>query len=430
MCGARLADARPRAVQRRRVGARAARRGGARNRPAVRRRDLEFDALALLGEAYVASGRVAEGMTLLDEAMAAVSGGEVVGRRRDRRDLLPAAGRLRARRRRAARRAVDGRGRPLRGLERLRAADLPLALRRDPDRARPLGGGRGRSCSPRSARSRAATARRACCRWSGSRSCACGRGGSRRRSACWRATSGTRPPGGWRRRSRWREATSRLAEDLARLCLEGEDASDPACAPAARAAGGDPARPVTLGGRGRRSIGSPGSPRAAATIARAPAPSSPPDGCARPAATSELPATQGGVEGFAALDLPLEAARAQLELARALASRAPDAARRRGASRARDVRAPGRAPRRRRGGRACCAGSGRPAARLAEALRSADQARDRGAVAAGRRVLERGDRRAPCHQPADRGAPRRQHPVQAGPAQPRRGGRLRGTRTA
>ena len=41
--------------------------------------DLEFDALALLGETYVASGRVGEGMTLLDEAMAAVSAGEVVG---------------------------------------------------------------------------------------------------------------------------------------------------------------------------------------------------------------------------------------------------------------------------------------------------------------------------------------------------------------
>jgi DNA-binding CsgD family transcriptional regulator len=41
--------------------------------------DLEFDALALLGESYVASGRVVEGMRLLDEAMAAVSGGDVVG---------------------------------------------------------------------------------------------------------------------------------------------------------------------------------------------------------------------------------------------------------------------------------------------------------------------------------------------------------------
>ena len=42
-------------------------------------RDLEFDAMALLGEAYVASGRVIEGMTLLDQAMAAVASGEVVG---------------------------------------------------------------------------------------------------------------------------------------------------------------------------------------------------------------------------------------------------------------------------------------------------------------------------------------------------------------
>ena len=41
--------------------------------------DLEFDALALLGQVYVVSGRPAEGMRLIDEAMAAVSGGEVVG---------------------------------------------------------------------------------------------------------------------------------------------------------------------------------------------------------------------------------------------------------------------------------------------------------------------------------------------------------------
>jgi DNA-binding CsgD family transcriptional regulator len=41
-------------------------------------RDLEFSAQALLGHAYVVSGRVAEGMALIDEAMAAVSGGEVV----------------------------------------------------------------------------------------------------------------------------------------------------------------------------------------------------------------------------------------------------------------------------------------------------------------------------------------------------------------
>jgi hypothetical protein len=39
--------------------------------------DLEFGALALLGASYVYSGRVAEGMALIDEAMAAVSSGEV-----------------------------------------------------------------------------------------------------------------------------------------------------------------------------------------------------------------------------------------------------------------------------------------------------------------------------------------------------------------
>ncbi|MET1084092.1 MAG: LuxR C-terminal-related transcriptional regulator [Burkholderiales bacterium] len=41
--------------------------------------DLEFDALSLLGESHVASGHVEEGMQLLDQAMTAVSAGEVAG---------------------------------------------------------------------------------------------------------------------------------------------------------------------------------------------------------------------------------------------------------------------------------------------------------------------------------------------------------------
>jgi len=41
--------------------------------------DLEYDALSLLGQSHVACGRVAEGMKLLDQAMIAVSTGEVVG---------------------------------------------------------------------------------------------------------------------------------------------------------------------------------------------------------------------------------------------------------------------------------------------------------------------------------------------------------------
>ena len=42
--------------------------------------DLEFNALSLLGEAYVGAGRVAEGMSLLDQAMAAVGAGEIAER--------------------------------------------------------------------------------------------------------------------------------------------------------------------------------------------------------------------------------------------------------------------------------------------------------------------------------------------------------------
>jgi DNA-binding CsgD family transcriptional regulator len=42
--------------------------------------DLEFNALSLLGESYVGAGRVAEGMSLLDQAMAALSAGEIAER--------------------------------------------------------------------------------------------------------------------------------------------------------------------------------------------------------------------------------------------------------------------------------------------------------------------------------------------------------------
>ncbi len=59
------------------------RRGLATAALAIARRfgdvDLEYDALSLLGESHVAAGRVGEGMKLLDQAMTAVSAGEVVG---------------------------------------------------------------------------------------------------------------------------------------------------------------------------------------------------------------------------------------------------------------------------------------------------------------------------------------------------------------
>jgi DNA-binding CsgD family transcriptional regulator len=41
--------------------------------------DLEFGALALLGECHVAAGRTTEGMNLIDQAMSAVTSGEVTG---------------------------------------------------------------------------------------------------------------------------------------------------------------------------------------------------------------------------------------------------------------------------------------------------------------------------------------------------------------
>ena len=57
-------------------------------------KNLEFDAMALLGDAYVAAGRVAEGMTLLDQAMAAVTRRRGRRCRHRRRDLLQVAERL------------------------------------------------------------------------------------------------------------------------------------------------------------------------------------------------------------------------------------------------------------------------------------------------------------------------------------------------
>ena len=118
-----------------------------------------------------------------------------------------------------------------------------------------------------------------------------------------------------------------LAEELARLGLEAADPSDPACAPLlellvdVQLARGDPgAAAETLdrlaalaascgrGPRDRRAELAAGRVLAAEGDARA---------------SAQL---QTALERFSALDLPLAAARAQLELARALAPRAPDAA--------------------------------------------------------------------------------------------------------
>lgn len=115
-----------------------------------------------------------------------------------------------------------------------------------------------------------------------------------------------------------------LAQDLARLCLEGENPSDPACAPllellvdthlarrdldAARAA---LERLTSLATSSRDD-----STAAAAKLAA---------GRLRAAEGDELARSDlhAAVEAFSALDLPFESARAQLELARVLAAEAP-----------------------------------------------------------------------------------------------------------
>ena len=77
----------------------------------------------------------------------------------------------------------------------------------------------------------------------------------------------------------------------------------------------------------RRSTGSPSLPEAPETTASAPPPSSPRAVCSRAEGDEQASShLQTALKRFSALDLPLAAARAQLELARALASRAPDAA--------------------------------------------------------------------------------------------------------
>ena len=104
-------------------------------------KDLEYDALALLGDAKVAGGQVAEGMKLIDEAMTALSSGEVA-------DVVAVSDIL-CRLLGACERALDvARAEQWMtvardfGAWRVRVAGLPHPLQRDPHRGRALAGGR------------------------------------------------------------------------------------------------------------------------------------------------------------------------------------------------------------------------------------------------------------------------------------------------
>ncbi|HEX5782393.1 MAG TPA: response regulator transcription factor, partial [Solirubrobacteraceae bacterium] len=281
-------------------------------------RNLEFSAKALLGDAYVASGRVTEGMTLLDETMAAVSGGEVAG--------IGSIAEIYCRLLSACERAADVR----RAEQWLAAAGRSLAWT---------------DFAPPTCRSHYGGILIAVGRWAEAehellaaiRTFEQGYRAARAipllRLADLRVRQGRFEEaerllegGDWHPAARrllatiaWGRGDLRLAEDRARLCLESEDPSDPACAPLL-------ALLVEIRlARGEHAAAEEAAERLAATRS----------GDARADAWAELAigrlrgeATrlQAALEKFSALDLPLEAGRARLELARTLAPGAPAAA--------------------------------------------------------------------------------------------------------
>ncbi len=391
-------------------------------------RDLEFAAQAVLGHAYVVAGRVEEGMTLIDEAMAAVSGGEVTG--------VEAIGSIYCRLLGACERATDV----------ARAEQWMAAARRFvawgdfvPPTCRIHYGGiliaTGRWDEAEQELLAAARVFEAGLRGM--------RAAPLIRLADLRVRQGrledaerlldgieTRPAA---RRVVATIALARgdlsLAADLARLCLEGEDLSCPVCAPLLEllvdvhlARGDVEAAGEALGLLSALAEGF-GDERIAA---------------AHELAAGRLYAAEGddraqellrhSAATFAALGLPLHAARAQLDLASALARDAPAAA-------VAEARLALGRVRARRGHAGCrrdrravadARSEGGPA--VAEARGDAHQARAGGPVPARGGMLQRRRREAPVHQPANRGAPRGQHPLEAGSSKPDGGCRVRPAR--
>jgi DNA-binding NarL/FixJ family response regulator len=285
--------------------------------------DLEFSAQALLGHSYVCAGRVAEGMALLDEAMAAVSGGEVA--------RIDAIGEIYCRLLGACERATD-----MRRAEQWMAAARGFVAWGD--------------FVPPTCRLHYGGILMAVGRWTEAEEelLAAARvfeGGLRAmrdaplmklaelRVRQGRFEEAERLLEGHEARPAARQALAAialargdlaLAEDLARLCLEREDASDPACAPLLEllvdillAREDLPAANEAL--ERLTELASISGDERMTAAARLTA------GRLRAAEGDERarPHLHAAIEAFASLDLPHEAARAQFELARSLASEAP-----------------------------------------------------------------------------------------------------------
>jgi DNA-binding CsgD family transcriptional regulator len=288
--------------------------------------DLEFDALALQGETYVASGRVAEGMRLLDEAMAAVTGGEV--------SHHGAVGEICCRLLSACEHATDVR----RAEEWMALADRHVAWT---DFVRPTcrthyGGiliALGRWAEAEEAlRDAIQTFERG---YRGDRTYPLVRlAGLRVRQGRYEEAERLLEGAEWHPAARRAAATIALArgdlglaEELAQLCFEGSDPADPACGPLLELL---VEIQVARGERGA----------ADETLARlselASAAGEDLTGALAELASGRVCAAAGderavahlkrALEAFATLNLPLEAGRARLELARAIRSGSPDAA--------------------------------------------------------------------------------------------------------
>ena len=358
--------------------------------------DLEYDALALLGESYVAAGRVAEGMHLIDEAMTAVSAGEVIG--------IVAVG--------------DIYCRLLSACEMRSMSPGPSSGCRWP------GVRRGTTSCPPSVAPTTAGILIAIGRWPEAEeellaaintfesSYRAMRSSPLVKLADLRVRQGrldeaqrllegneSHPVA---RRALATIALTRgevaLAEDLVDSASTARPLPDPACAPALellvqiRVARDDVPRRRRCPSGSLDSQPGPATARRRLRRARRPAGSA---AAERREAPTHL---QAALRGFTDARLPARAARAQLELARTIAEPAPEAAV--AEARSHSGGSSGSERRRRRRGGWPAAPAGRERARVAEAVRGADEARDGSAVPAGRRMLQRGDRRAPVHQPA------------------------------
>jgi DNA-binding NarL/FixJ family response regulator len=286
-------------------------------------RNLEFSAQALLGHAYVLSGRVAEGMSLIDEAMAAVAGGEVaavdsIGEIYCR--LLGACERATDVRRAeewiAAARRVVAWGDFVSPTCRLHYGGILVAVGRWAEAEKELlaaarvfeGGYRGMRGAP-------------LIRLAGLRV----RQGRIEEAERLLEGNESRPAA---RQVLAEVALGRgdlaLAEDRARLCLEAQDTASPACAPLLElllqihVARGDldAAREALERLTALAAAGTDERITAVAELAAGRLHIAGDDARARPH-------LQRALEVFSSLELPLEAGRAQLELARALAGEAP-----------------------------------------------------------------------------------------------------------